>query len=50
VTNSQARSPKASPIAMDMSRLANMSPTSRARTGARSGSSQLAPQAVMYQA
>jgi hypothetical protein len=34
----------------DMSRLANISPTSAARTGSGSGSSQFAPQATMYQA
>ena len=33
-----------------MSRLANISPTSSARTGARSGASQFAPHAVMYHA
>jgi hypothetical protein len=37
-------------IATDMSRLANMSPTSSRRTGSRLGSSQFAPHAVMYQA
>ena len=50
MTNSQARSPNASEIATDMSRLANISPTSSRRTGSRSGSSQFAPHAVMYQA
>jgi hypothetical protein len=50
VTNSHARQSNASPIATDMSRLANISPTSSTRTGSRSGSSQFAPHAVMYQA
>jgi hypothetical protein len=50
VTNSHARPSNASAIATDMSRLANISPTSITRTGSRSGSSQFAPQAVMYQA
>jgi hypothetical protein len=50
VTNSHARSSKASPIATDISRLANITPTSSSRTGSRSGSSQFAPQAVVCQA
>ncbi len=50
MTNSHARSVKASPIATDISRLANISPTSTRRTGRGSGSSQFAPHAVMYQA
>jgi hypothetical protein len=50
VTNSHARPSKASAIPTDMSRLANMSPTSTARTGSGSGSSQFAPHATMYQA
>ena len=49
-TNSHARSSNASAIETDMSRLANISPTSSRRTGSRSGSSQFAPHAVMYQA
>jgi hypothetical protein len=49
VTNSHARQSNASPIATDMSRLANISPTSSTRTGSRSGSSQFAPHAVMYE-
>jgi hypothetical protein len=50
VTNSHARPSKASAIAADMSRLANISATSSTRTGSRSGSSQFALHAVMYQA
>jgi hypothetical protein len=49
MTNSHARPPNASSIATDMSRLANISPTSSTRTGSRSGSSQFAPYAVMYE-
>ncbi len=37
-------------IAADMSRLANISPTSNSRTAIRSGSSQFAPHATMYHA
>jgi hypothetical protein len=50
VTNSHARPSNASSIATDMSRLANISPTSATRTGSGFGSSQFAPHAVMYQA
>ena len=50
MTNSHARASNASPMATDMSRLANISPTSSKRTGSRSGSSQFAPQAVIDQA
>ena len=50
MTNTHARSSNASAIPTDMSRLANISPTSSARTAAPSGASQFAPQAVMYQA
>jgi len=50
VTNGHARSAKASPIAMDISRLANISPTSAPRTATGSGSSQFSPHATMYQA
>ena len=45
----QARSSNASGIPTDMTRLANISPTSSSRTGNRSGSSQFIPHAVMYQ-
>ena len=50
MTNNHARPSKASPIATDMSRLANISQTSTTRTGGRSGSSQFAPHAVAAQA
>ena len=50
MTNSHARPSNASAIATDISRLANISPTSSKRTGGRSGSSQFAPHAIMYQA
>jgi DNA-binding MurR/RpiR family transcriptional regulator len=50
VTNNHARSLNASSIATDMSRLANISPTTTTRTASRLGSSQFAPHAVMYQA
>ena len=50
MTNSHARPSNASPIATDISRLANIRPTSSTRTGSRSGSSQFAAHAVMYQA
>ncbi len=50
MTNSHARPSNASAIATDMSRLANISPTRYSRTGSRSGSSQFAAHAVMYQA
>ena len=50
MTNSQARSAKASPIALDISRLASMIASSRAWTGRCSGDSQFESQAVMYHA
>ena len=50
MTNSHARPSKASGIAADMSRLANISPTSSSRAAIRSGSSQLAPHSTMYHA
>ena len=50
MTNSHARPSNASGIATDMSKLANISPTSSSRTGSRSGSSQFAPHATMYHA
>ena len=50
MTKSHARPSNASAMATDMSRLANISPTSTSRTGNRSGSSQFIPHAVMYQA
>jgi hypothetical protein len=49
VTNSHARSSKASPIATDMSRLANISPTSAAH-GQRVRIEPVRPHATMYQA
>ena len=50
MTNSHARPSKASGIAAEMSRLANISPTSNSRTAMRSGSSQFAPRATMNHA
>ena len=44
--NINPRSPKASGIATDISRLASITATSTRRTGSRSGSNQLVNQAV----